>query len=204
MSFDNFIMEVPGAFNKKFCNKLIKKFEQDTQRHVSGVVGGGLKPETKKDTEIEFGPSLLNTEWKDCLITIVNQVTVHCKRYVEKYTFIDEHDDQTCGLSCISELVLEETFNMQKFNPGEGFYKWHCETGSDSNSYRQIVWMVYLNDIEERGGTLFKYQNVRCQPKAGKMVLWPAGWTHFHKSEVAPKETKYILTGWYRYKSIAQ
>jgi len=63
---------------------------------------------------------------------------------------------------------------------------------------------VYLNDIEERGGTLFKYQNVRCQPKAGKMVLWPAGWTHFHKSEVAPKETKYILTGWYRYKSIAQ
>ena len=34
------------------------------------------------------------------------------------------------------------------------------------------------------------------------MLIWPAGWTHFHKSEIAPKETKYIITGWYVYSEI--
>ena len=98
--------------------------------------------------------------------------------------------------------ILEDAFNMQRFDPGKGFFTWHCETGADSNSYRQIVWMVYLNDIKEKGGTLFKYQNLRIAPEAGKMLIWPAGWTHFHKSEIAPKETKYILTGWYVYSDI--
>ena len=50
---------------------------------------------------------------------------------------------------------------MQRFDPGKGFFTWHTETSSDHNSFRQIVWMIYLNDIEEKGGTLFKYQDFR-------------------------------------------
>ena len=33
----------------------------------------------------------------------------------------------------------------------------------------------------------------------GKTVIWPAEWTHTHRGIVAPKETKYIATGWYGY-----
>ena len=205
---ENLIMEIPKAFKKGFCKKLIKKFENNPAQHTAGVIGDNNKgqkvvaPKVKDDTEIQFDPSYMMSDWKDDLTTITKQVAVNMKKYVEHYSFTDDASQLPCGLYGISDLALEDAFNMQRFDPGKGFFTYHCETGADSNSYRQIVWMVYLNDIKEKGGTLFKYQNLRVAPEAGKMVIWPAGWTHFHKSEIAPKETKYILTGWYIYKDI--
>ena len=37
------------------------------------------------------------------------------------------------------------------------------------------------------------------EAKEGRLVIWPAYWTHFHKSQVSKTTTKYILTGWYRF-----
>ena len=205
---ENFIMEIPKAFKKGFCKKLINKFENNPKQHSKGVVGDNNKgqkvvaPKVKDDTEIQFDPSFLATDWKNDLETITKQVEVNMKKYVERYSFTDDASQLPCGLHGIADICLEGGFNMQRFDPGKGFFTYHCETGADSNSYRQIVWMIYLNDIEEKGGTLFKYQNMRIAPEAGKMLIWPAGWTHFHKSEVAPKETKYIITGWYQYSHI--
>ena len=205
---ENFIMEIPKAFKKGFCKKLINKFENNPKQHSKGVVGDNNKGQkvvahkVKDDTEIQFDPSFLATDWKNDLETITKQVEVNMKKYVERYSFTDDASQLPCGLHGIADICLEGGFNMQRFDPGKGFFTYHCETGADSNSYRQIVWMIYLNDIEEKGGTLFKYQNMRIAPEAGKMLIWPAGWTHFHKSEVAPKETKYIITGWYQYSHI--
>ncbi len=205
---ENFIMEIPKAFKKGFCKKLINKFEKNNKYHVKGVIADNEKGQKivssniKDDTEIQFDPSFSTTDWKDDLDIIIKQVTVNMKKYVKHYSFTDEASQKLCGLYGIADLALEGGFNMQRFDPGKGFYTWHCETGADTNSYRQIVWMIYLNDIKEKGGTLFKYQNMRIAPEAGKMLIWPAGWTHFHKSEVAPKETKYIITGWYQYSNL--
>jgi len=33
----------------------------------------------------------------------------------------------------------------------------------------------------------------------GNTLIWPADFTHPHKGIVAPKETKYIITGWYNF-----
>jgi len=33
---------------------------------------------------------------------------------------------------------------------------------------------MYLNDVEEGGGTRFGELNLTVQPKRGKMVLWPS------------------------------
>ena len=39
------------------------------------------------------------------------------------------------------------------------------------------------------------------KPKKGLTVIWPAIWTHTHKGLPAPKELKYICTGWYEWKN---
>ena len=57
----------------------------------------------------------------------------------------------------------------------------------------------YLNDIKDGGGTHFVYQNFTTKPVAGNLYIWPAGWTHMHHGVNAPKEVKYILTGWVNY-----
>ena len=37
------------------------------------------------------------------------------------------------------------------------------------------------------------YPTVRA--KMGRCVIWPAGWTHFHRSQLN-KGVKYIVSGW--------
>ena len=143
-----------------------------------------------------------NEVWGDKVCFLIDEMAKYINVYIDKYSFPDNifPDKSMNGLAGISPLMIEADFNMQKFEPNEGFKQWHTETVSDRNSYRQIVWSIYLNTINEKGGTEFKFQNYRCAAEQGKLVMWPAGWTHFHKSEVAPKETKYIITGWVMYK----
>ena len=56
-----------------------------------------------------------------------------------------------------------------------------------------------MNTIKKGGGTKFLYQKFIATPNEGDFYIWPAGWSHFHKGVNAPKETKYILTGWCSY-----
>ena len=59
--------------------------------------------------------------------------------------------------------------------------------------------MIFLNTIKKGGGTKFLFQETIVKPKAGDFYIWPAYWTHLHQGVNAPKETKYIITGWIEY-----
>jgi hypothetical protein len=59
---------------------------------------------------------------------------------------------------------------------------------------------VYLNDIKQGGETEFLNQAMRVQPEAGKVVIFPAYFTHVHRGNpVLSAQDKYILTGWFEY-----
>ena len=88
-------------------------------------------------------------------------------------------------------------YKMQKTGPHGGFCVWHAEQGSgDETRGRYAVWMLYLNDLAQSGGTDFPVQGIRMQPTEGTMVIWPAAYTHPHRSSPDIEETKYIITGW--------
>ena len=57
--------------------------------------------------------------------------------------------------------------------------------------------MVYLNDDFEGGETEFLYYKRRERPEKGKLLLWPAGYTHTHRGGMVLKGNKYIVTGWF-------
>jgi hypothetical protein len=59
--------------------------------------------------------------------------------------------------------------------------------------------MYYLNDVEEGGETEFFYQGKKLAPRAGSLVIAPAGFTHTHKVHVPRSGDKYILTSWLLY-----
>ena len=58
--------------------------------------------------------------------------------------------------------------------------------------------MVYLNSVPD-GGTMFMEQDSIIEAKEGRVVIWPAFWTHTHKSQISNTQKKYIATGWYTY-----
>ena len=46
---------------------------------------------------------------------------------------------------------------------------------------RVLLFMFYLNDVEEGGETEFYYQNRKIAPKKGSMVVAPGYFTHTHR-----------------------
>lgn len=109
-------------------------------------------------------------------------------KYVKKHPYLGVMKDI---------WVLESGMNIQMFEPGKGYTGEHHEQHS-INPDRILAWMVYLNDIKRGGQTYWPQQRVKMRPRKGNMVVWPAAWTHSHYGIIAPKETKYIITGWCR------
>ena len=94
--------------------------------------------------------------------------------------------------------------NMQKYlaNKG-GYHHFHSEIFPKDPQceqlHRVLLWMYYLNDVDEGGETEFYYQERKLKPKAGTLVIAPAGFTHTHKGHVPRSGHKYILTSWLLY-----
>ena len=91
-------------------------------------------------------------------------------------------------------------FNIQKYKaPQGGYHVFHHERGGSLFAKRMLVWMMYLNTVQDCGETEFKYFNTKIKAEQGKVVLWPTDFTHAHRGIASPTEDKYILTGWYEF-----
>ena len=64
---------------------------------------------------------------------------------------------------------------------------------------RAAVWILYLTSHEEQGETEFLQQGIRVAPQAGRVVIWPASFTHPHRGNPVYDGNKYIATGWFEY-----
>lgn len=185
MSKDNFIHLKRKAYSKEFCHALIGFFDLNTTLHTDGISGNGVYHNIKKDKEICLDLSNDWLEIKTPLLECINE-------YKKIYPGID---------SSLPKWSLDSSCQLMRYEPGDAYWAEHCEddTIKFGRAKRIFAWMAYLNNIDEGGGTRFTHQKFTTKPREGNLYIWPAGWTHLHKGMVAPKESKYILTGWFSY-----
>jgi hypothetical protein len=97
------------------------------------------------------------------------------------------------------QLFVNPIFNLQRYAPGEGFRRWHCDwTISDEATepvHRVLAWILYCNSLPE-GGTEFHWQEHHEEAERGKLVIFPAGLSHIHRGRVSEMHSKTIATGW--------
>ena len=123
---------------------------------------------------------------------ILRGVTAGLERYLqERPLFRDCCPEQ--------ELFVNPIFNLQRYAPGEGFKRWHCDwTISDEATEpvnRVLAWILYCNDVPN-GGTEFHWQAHHEPAERGKLVIFPAGPSHIHRGRISEEHTKTIATGW--------
>ena len=179
-----FIHEIVGAFPKESCINMIDFFENNINLSKPGVAGTvGLLDDLEISLSLDFkNPNNFGLEY-----TLCNAI----KEYKNIFPLIDSH---------IGDWNIFPHYQFMKYEPNKYYERIHCENdGASRNFSRVFGWMVYLNDIKDGGGTHFVYQNFTTKPVAGNLYIWPAGWTHMHHGVNAPKEVKYILTGWVNY-----
>lgn len=217
----NFIEVIDNVVSPELCAKFIERFEQSNNK-TAGQTGGGVDTDKKRSLDVSIAQ---HTEFQQEYQALLPMVSQHIMRYFEKYFFaligpigltvkhpktgqpvkLTHENFAEVGKPNLTNLVQYlfriGDINAQKYEKNSGGYPyWHSEVypqkASNDALHRIMLFMFYLNDVTEGGETDFHYQNVSVQPKAGRMVIAPAYFTHTHRGCVPKSNDKYILTSW--------
>jgi len=173
--------------NTSVCDELIEFFENSKNLQRPGEV-------------IENTQSIIKEDIKKSVDIVLEYQEEVSKKYVaELQKVLEQYKIKYPAADNVSKYGIE-AINLQKYYPGGAYFQWHCERISSSwDSARHLVFMTYLNDVDDAGGTEFQQQDFTATPKKGLTLIWPADWTHTHRGIPSPTQTKYIATGWYRF-----
>lgn len=186
--YENFIGTYKGFFPKEFCEEAIQYF--DFCQSYTPLV------KKRRDDFVEdsyiFTSSFENVKNPD-LVRLNKKLSDYffkmldfcILKYIEKYRILQ-------GLDGFSVYDLK----FQKTEPGEGFHGWHYENSKRLVADRRLVLQLYLNNVEEGGETEFLYYPKRIKSEQGKLIIWPATFTHTHRGNTPLSENKYIITSW--------
>lgn len=179
------IYEWRNALSRDVCNQMIDMFEAHDEEQATGKVAKGIYwPELKRSTDV-YLRGQEHWEWAD-------QIFVQSMREAVGH-LANQHP-------VFREDVLEDQgYQIQRTLPGE-YYHWHKDLNQHCRR-RVLVLIWYLNDVpEEAGGaTEFLKQNIKIQPEAGKLLLFPPYWTHVHRGCELLEGVKYLATTWIAY-----
>lgn len=186
-----FLYKKEKVLSSKLCKAFIKAFEESNEKKPGVLYGpdGASSNTGKKSTDITFNPNYLQHPiWGSLLKKLVNVLEKGYSDYIDRHSL---------AFSKLDPLEISPLFNLQRYEPEEGFYEWHCERATIKYSNRFLVWMIYLNTLTDRGETEFHYQHHFESAEEGKLIIWPSDWMYLHRGVPSPTETKYILTGWF-------
>ena len=180
MTATNFINITPLE-DINLCDDLVALFHEYEHHHLKGTIISGENKDIKDSTDL----SIL---WEDSeRISTIKKYQEDLTKQVIKYGY-------EYGFIQYLKMDFTKGFNIQFYKPKGGYKAWHFERDHNTQE-RAFAFMTYLNDVPN-GGTEFYYQGTTTQAKKGDTVIWPAEWTHAHKSQVSKEHEKYIATGW--------
>ncbi len=123
---------------------------------------------------------------------IIRGVTAALSRYLLERPLFKECSPK-------QSLFVNPIFNIQRYGPGEGFKRWHCDWTISNEltepTHRVLAWILYCNDIDS-AGTEFHWQEHYESAEKGKLIIFPSGLSHIHRGRVNHQCTKTIATGW--------
>ena len=184
----NHIQIYDNILSRESCNNIIEYF--NTNPNVGkAYTSDGLNESIKKGKDLPIDLDAC-TETMQSILTksIVPCLNSGLEKYKKKFPFLEE----------LMPWGIDPLFNIQKFDgKEEGYFETHCEAGGRGVSQRILVWMIYLNNA--KCGTRFYYPTRDIHAKQGRLVIWPAAWTHPHSGITPNKGEKYLMTGWYSF-----
>jgi len=181
------IYEEKNALSKEICNDMISWFDNKMLYGDTGMNYSRVDVQGRKDISLsecqQFG------SFKPFYNQINSIIHKHMVHYINEF-----NKGGGTGFYTITG------YKFQKSVEGGGFTAWHSELPVFKPMWEKVrnrfgVWSIYLNDTDT-GYTDFMHQKLSIKPETGKLVIWPAYFTHTHRANPDLKEDKYIMTGW--------
>jgi len=169
---------------KDICNDIIDFFVKSEYKGIGTVGHHEVIPKIKNSLDLSISEKCFDypfDEYRKHLQDCLNQ-------YIKKYSHLNDY----------AAFNVNSPYNIQFYPPKGGFHVFHNERQEPLHSDRVLVFMTYLNDVEN-GGTEFKYQNLITPAKKGTTLIWPTDFTHIHRGQISDTNIKYIVTGWFSF-----
>ena len=171
--------------SKEWCNKVIDLFEQSKKDTFDN--------DRKSFTELNIEGKEEFKDIKETYIRVLRQNLQHFMKEVN----IEEHH--------FPPVIDMENIRIKKYEAnGKDVFKNHVDIirSQGPSSKRFLVFIMYLSDVEEGGETSIPRYNIKCKPKAGRLLMFPPFWTHPHQGEKVIKGTKYQIMTYLHYGDI--
>jgi len=221
----NFIKVYENVLEDDFCDELVQLFELSSHKH-DGTTSGGIDKAKKESIDL---PLFKYPEYNEQLYKIMPKLQSKFADYIKEHYFmivsmfsLTLYHPKTLQRTLLTvenfeevalpqlELLIQQLFHilppqLQKYERNQGHYSyWHSETypqlPKNNALHRVLLYIFYLNDVEEGGETEFYYQNLKVKPKKGSLVIAPCYFTHTHRGNIPLSNDKYILTSWLQFK----
>ena len=225
----NFIETYDGALSSTLCREIITTVK-DNPLCQPGRTGGGVDPNKKLSSDVSLNQHAV---LHPLLTQVQKCVSEYLLQYFAKYFFAligpmsltiqDPLSGQPVSVTAdnVSTLskgqlasLVNHVFRMgeitaQRYLSNKGGYPyWHSEVypqpPHNDALHRILLFMFYLNDVNEGGETDFFYQQTSVKPVEGRLVIAPAYFTHTHRGNVPKSGDKYVLTSWILFKRAEQ
>jgi hypothetical protein len=176
------------------CDDIIEWCKVEPNRGSGKIYNNTLgKLDVQKDVKDSIDSNLRDNV--DLMTRYCDQLQKVCEKYIEKYPQCNSY----------SSWAITMPINVQHYPPGGGFHQWHTERFSATApmSGRHLVFMTYLNDVQDGGETEFFHQKLKIKPEKGLTLIWGVDWTFTHRGILSPTQDKYIVTSWYNYLDVS-
>ena len=171
--------------SKEWCNKVIDLFEQSKKDTFDN--------DRKSFTELNIEGK---EEFKDIKETYIRVLRQNLQHFMKEVNIENHH---------FPPIIYMENIRIKKYTDnGKDVFKNHVDVlrSQGPSSKRFLVFIMYLSDVEEGGETSIPRYNIKCKPKAGRLLMFPPFWTHPHQGEKVIKGTKYQIMTYLHYGDI--
>lgn len=189
---------VDGVFEESFCASLIDYCLRNWHRSKPGRTVGGTMLDTKVSHDFHLNPydpdegftfevdgeydrRIFNRLWR-----VVNL-------YQSSFSAIRANDPSN------HFAVNDSGYQIQRYSQCSGYYSDHIDGAAWLSSFdRTLGVIIYLNTVDDGGGTNFPEHRVTVDAVAGRVALFPSLWTHPHAGLMPMSSDKWIISTFIR------
>ena len=164
----------------ELCDGLVAGFEQ--MHEAQEVNGSGIRPglDGSKWTEINL-TRLADSAMKGFFLSLIDQ-------YLDRYNSESGLSLPIPPTNLTADLIIKRyaADQVEQFQP-------HFDSIYD-RSHRYMVFLWYLNDVEEGGETRFIDLDMAVQARKGRLLMFPPFWMYQHAGMPPISNAKYIVS----------
>ena len=164
------------------CNALIEKVEINKDQQVSTDLENH-----RHFTEININQ---HKDWETFVQGLYGNLRPYVNRYKKDCDIKEKQWPDQFGF---------EQIRFKRYLPNDkDEFKEHVDVGDYNSARRFLVFFLYLKD-NEGGETSFSEYDIKVQPKAGRLLMFPPTWTYLHTGHKPIKTPKYIIGSYFHY-----